>query len=512
MNDDNSDDFAEISALGRALAADAAAAKAPADDFYFDDPTRAQQLKVLTHLTQYTNLVLYLEGEEGCGKTTLLHHWVERIQGDASICRLDAGELASAANLLERMAAAWGLTLEANATEQALQAQLEALHQRQFRPLLVIDDAEHLPSQALAVVIRLASAPAHRAAPLHAVLCGTGLTADQRELGRRVSASEGDVFKTLQLLPLDEDQTRAFIGARLAATGRAVTPTAEQLRRLMLRSGGLPGRLATLIDEMYKSDLRADAPAVREEISATAPARRPARAHRYLAATAILALATVGGFLMTTAFWQPGNRGTQIQAPSMPKVDRQAGVDRTMIAGDVPALALDGTSAEQPVPSVPELPPPLATAAPAVAPPVANAIEPVAALGVGEAEITTATRPATVTPTPPATPSPPAAKKTKIKGEAWLRRQNPGHYTLQLLGAGREKAVVDYVKRYRMEAQAAYFHTLRDGKDWYGLTYGIYADQSAARAAGEKLSRQLKGAKPWLRSMKSVQIDLAAGE
>ncbi len=92
--------------------------------------------------------------------------------------------------------------------------------------------------------------------------------------------------------------------------------------------------------------------------------------------------------------------------------------------------------------------------------------------------------------------------------EGWLWSQDPSHYTLQLTAGTDKKAIQAFIKRHHLRGKAAYFHRLRDGKDWYILVHGSYAGYSKAKQAINQLPSAVQKAKPWARSFSAIHAEL----
>ena len=92
--------------------------------------------------------------------------------------------------------------------------------------------------------------------------------------------------------------------------------------------------------------------------------------------------------------------------------------------------------------------------------------------------------------------------------EQWIREQPAYRFTLQLFGTRSEDAVRNYADRFKLEGDVAYFVRDLKGSDWYTLIYGSYPDRAAAEAAVAKLPAEIRKAKPWPRSLKSVHASI----
>jgi len=92
--------------------------------------------------------------------------------------------------------------------------------------------------------------------------------------------------------------------------------------------------------------------------------------------------------------------------------------------------------------------------------------------------------------------------------EGWLWSQDPRHYTLQLTAGTNKQAIQSYISRHKLQGKAAYFHHLREGKDWYILIYGRFPDYSKAKQAIKQLPDAIQKTRPWARSFGAIHSEL----
>jgi septal ring-binding cell division protein DamX len=90
----------------------------------------------------------------------------------------------------------------------------------------------------------------------------------------------------------------------------------------------------------------------------------------------------------------------------------------------------------------------------------------------------------------------------------WLKSRDPTRYTLQLIGARDRAAVEKYVREQKVEAPYAIFSRPLNGRPWYSLVAGDYADRDAAVAARSRLPGRISRTDVWPRSFASVQENL----
>jgi len=97
-----------------------------------------------------------------------------------------------------------------------------------------------------------------------------------------------------------------------------------------------------------------------------------------------------------------------------------------------------------------------------------------------------------------------AARASPVKREDWLRLQPPGHYTLQLVGVGSEQAALGFIRRHRLDGDVAYFRTVRDGKPWFSVLYGVFPDRGAALRGRSRLPSSFRSRDAWPRTFASI--------
>ena len=93
--------------------------------------------------------------------------------------------------------------------------------------------------------------------------------------------------------------------------------------------------------------------------------------------------------------------------------------------------------------------------------------------------------------------------------EDWLRQQDPAHYTLQLVAGENLDTIRKFIREHRLvNDDLALYQTTRNGKPWYGLTYGIYPNKQKAIDARSQLAPHLRKLTPWVREFGNIQTAL----
>ena len=83
-------------------------------------------------------------------------------------------------------------------------------------------------------------------------------------------------------------------------------------------------------------------------------------------------------------------------------------------------------------------------------------------------------------------------------------------YTLQILGSSSEAAVQEFVAQNAagLRQTLGYYSSRRAGQAWYVVSYGVFADRSAAQATLNRLPSRLSAAGPWVRQLAGVQAEI----
>ena len=205
-------------------------------------------------------------------------------------------------------------------------------------------------------------------------------------------------------------------------------------------------------------------------------------------------------------------------------------------------IVIDGLQRVRPgspvTPSVVDMAPADASAAPVSATPTAQAKDAPAAATAAPPSTDTAKPASTAQPPapaeapkaatePPRTPTPPPAPSDKLPSDQppgakvaktaptsaaphpysadWLRQQAPGSYALQLLAGADREGSERFVQRHALTDKAAILETRRADKPWFIVVTGHYPDAARAQAAVAELSPELrKAVQAWPRSVKAL--------
>lgn len=102
-----------------------------------------------------------------------------------------------------------------------------------------------------------------------------------------------------------------------------------------------------------------------------------------------------------------------------------------------------------------------------------------------------------------------AAKKPlpskSLSDTDWLLSRQPTHYTLQILATKDKQAITRLTTNNQLSDKSAEYSFNDNGKQWFNLVMGDYANLQSARAAMQKLPESVRALNPWVRRFDSIQ-------
>ncbi|MGV8942978.1 AAA family ATPase [Thermomonas sp.] len=243
-----------------------------------------------------------LTGEVGTGKTTLSRLLLEQLPADTRIA-LVLNPRQDAVELLETICEELHIDIEgrrgsSKALIDALNVYLLDAYAKGLRVVVLIDEAQNLPADALEQVRLLTNLETHTQKLLQILLLGQPELRDMltrpdlRQLAQRITAR-------YHLTPLDGLGTEAYLRHRWRVAGGTRFPfTAKAVQRLHARAGGVPRLINVIAERALLAGYARDAAAIDPRLVDAAanevlqpPAKR--RWWPWLAATGMVAVAVI---------------------------------------------------------------------------------------------------------------------------------------------------------------------------------------------------------------------------
>lgn len=266
----------------------------PDANFFYPSNEHARALSFLRYGLEQADGFVIITGGVGTGKTTLMHTLLQELDPAEMLVATVVTTQLKEDDLLELVAVNLGLKTE-NATKAVLLRELEQLFlqeaQRGRRVLLVVDEAQNLPSESVEELRMLSNFQSSGRPLLQIFMLGqdefrdTLLSPGFEQLRQRITA-------TYHLNPLTVEETRTYIEHRLSRVGWQHDPefADESFPAIFEFSRGVPRRINNLCDRLllyaFLEEMHSiDAETVRivsEEIGAElrlgAPPRQPEEA------------------------------------------------------------------------------------------------------------------------------------------------------------------------------------------------------------------------------------------
>lgn len=536
--------------------------EAPDAAFIYSDPVLDTYLALLLDRLQMAQQVLLLTADRGGGKSTLLIRMLLRGHDDLAFCAFKA-KPGTMFNAIENTLLRCWQSEGDGPGAQSLEELICSHFANRRRPALVIDDAHYLGTDALRAIAGLLRSVRQRCGQSPGVLLAgeprlTSLVDEVADDGSTL----GPALR-LELRPLTQEQTEAYLRHRLVAGG-AEDPgllSGEPAIRIHRESRGLP-LLINHSANRYLQGLHGESDPTRSIEAPTTEKPRIAREPKgnlALRAFAIGGLA-VGVLLLSWLLSRETQEMQEVPAettarPGVEIVDRDDGYPRAGVDPYPPEPALQDRGALSPErvePSGGAFPDPLPLPArtdpepahwlkqwevadlpttvdesgpvrqsepskPADAP-ASDALPADGETPLPQPEVTTAPEPVVVPATEvledvrdqPADTAVRIAAESQADGpvmldERWLRQQTRSHFTVQLAASGNLERLQELSGSLPDDLERAWFAVVRDGRPWFSLVAGSYADSASAQASISRLPVRIRANEPWIRTFASIQ-------
>ncbi|MGE0486608.1 MAG: SPOR domain-containing protein [Gammaproteobacteria bacterium] len=508
-----------------------------------------QRLDLVHHLVEFGRQVIVVQGPRGSGRSRLLGTVADEAAGDWETVLLEGRQHNGAAALI----GAWTEALGAppGADDGDIDILREALHRltrQRRRCVLLVDDADALDDDAVALLQAIANHP-HDFEDTRVVLS----TADDGEEDFAAFFEAGvsgiGMVHVVEVPPLDTAGVRGLAAAWSALIGLppSVVLPEDAVDGVAQAAEGRPARVL----EYLAQRLEQGQPTEQEIFGGF---ELPARLKRVggialvgAAALGLVALAVTQRERAPAAVAEQGPTLIELELPDAPATEQVPAatvgeVTPTPAVREIPlTLPADGAASGNPTAlgtaaepridtdtaSPPIGSPPTASAAaatpePATAPPTTPAPASASALAVPtppaprDAIVPRPPLPPLDTPprtvVEPAPPEPTASAPSENKphesqayNAKWVLTQKPGAYVVQVFGGSTRAAAEKYLRgQGALRGRAAVLDLRRNGAPWHVVVWGLFPDRNAAAAAIATLPAAVRAAGPWPRSVGSL--------
>ncbi len=509
-------------------------------DALFSDSIFEQFVETLKHHLQFSDLFLIVEGDLGSGKTTLYRRLIQDEIANLYLLPLQAEATDTIVQLQQKIS----IHLKEQGNANYIDDNLKHLQVFDQKPVVIIDDAHVLSDTTIQELLRYQKKlESEKEVKIKILLFANRGMAQTLE---QITDLQHNQLYVQDMPALTSKQINAFINHKLLHAGYHEPSflSDEQLKTIAAKSKGLPiDAMKLAVTEIEKWVKHQSKKPLKVKLS------KPA----IIALVILVVIAGSGGiFFALQSFMNDQladisspvpttitTQDTNISAPVSPPVNNEPEPDTgvttealveapTIIATDIPSdtntvtelqereapvdLALTTPESEtsiaiqEPSPAL-MLPEPKTPAMPVIAPSPAKPAKP--AEPAPPPAPVQAEKPKIVLAKQVSHPGHPALEKLRqlgIKDPAWLRAQNPAHWTLQILGARDPQTLVNFIGQFKLNTDdTAWYVTDLKGKPWYVLLYRFYTDQDVARQSITRLPTEVQQGHPWVKSLDAVQ-------
>ena len=458
----------------------------PDTDVFFEGGNRGAILEALIYAITHGEGIIKVTGEVGSGKTMLCRVLQTRLPPNVETVYL-ANPSVSPEEILHAIAFEMQLRVPKDASRlevmHALNDYLVERHSRQRQVVVFVEESQGMPISTLEEIRLLSNLETQHNKLLQIVLFGQP-ELDENLRQQNIRQLRERITHSFNLLPLDVDDTRAYLTFRLRAAGyHGPDLFSRRVIAYMNRAcGGLTRRLNLVADKAllaafahgtHNVTLEHVRAAVRDsEFSNVEPTRSRLPIGYALSGVAI------GGALGVAAF-------ASYQALKADGPERAAMSDvSAQISQKVPEAV------------VPAVDPPLATVS---VPQRQNPGDP-AISGAPAAPVSTMA------------PASDVLEQRLHATDRWLDQENGAYYSIQLLGADDPELLREYFKTIAkyVEIEKVYvYRTTANRHPSLTVLYGTFPSRRDVSRTLENLPEELKLNRPYYRTIDGVRAEIA---
>lgn len=520
---------------------------------YFVTPELNQRLNLIRHLIQNSEQLLLVLADLGCGKTSLLNQ-IKKIASKQYehwwIYTLNSNPALSPEVLISTLLSTFNVRQEGKPTQvlqESLRNHIASMRYSGKLPILFVDDAHKLPLATLKFIVDFAMQGESLTRMRVILFCEPQITSILAT--HEFEIVHNTLIHTLDIPPFSKLQTRDYIQFRLEGSKyHPVHPfNSETLKKIYLESEGIPGEI-----NLYAQEVLSKFSEQRHLLSTSLSYSKLVWGIPIVIlflGTALLVYWYYPHFFHAETYTNQTFPSKQIlstqttfpettspsptmsphpslpvktyasslpvsnpQLPSLPKEKLSPPFEQFPVLTGTTELLKSPSYQKQDHAILPYHPTTLAEQvslssqedlmAPKTFPILPEVKKESKTTSSRETPISSEFKTPVVTENIPAVPHDPF-----LKGEQWLRYQNPHAYTLQILGAYDKGTLEKFLTQHSLSSQkVAMFKTIFNHKEWYVLVYGVFPNRTEAIAALEALPDPLKQTtQPWVRTLGNVQ-------
>ncbi len=234
-------------------------------DAYFSSTELAQRTDLLRHLTENSNLIPLVRGDEGIGKSTFISHLLELAPENWVTAEIDADVMLQPEALLANLARLFDLNDTGDHLMEDLALRFDDLRQDGYLPVIIVDDAHLLPEASIIALLRLHER-GQNDNPLAQLLLFAEPEIDDLLKTPQLRVMNLQLLQLLDMPVFTKEQAECYLKHLLATEeSMSIRPLSTvQIEKIYRDSGGLPGLIKqqaiALIDSYTKKTAKFELP------------------------------------------------------------------------------------------------------------------------------------------------------------------------------------------------------------------------------------------------------------
>lgn len=226
----------------------------PNPNWFFASKLHKRALAYLQYGLSQGEGFIVITGDVGTGKTTIANQLLSQLNQDEIIAKQIVTSRLSPDDLIRMIASAFNLVVSEQSKASYLDAIgsfLKRLHAQHRRALLLVDEAQNLPLEAIEELRMLSNFMADGKPLLQSFLLG------QNELNAVIQAPDMEQFRqriiaSSNLTPLQVEDTQAYVSYRIKQAGVETPLLSDDCFALIQGfSRGIPRKINTLMDRVF---------------------------------------------------------------------------------------------------------------------------------------------------------------------------------------------------------------------------------------------------------------------
>jgi len=445
---------------------------------FFNGKQVEQRLNLLLHLVQATNQIGLLIAKPGVGKSCLLAQLQLKAGDGLRTCTLNSESTRDVQSLALQCLTAFGIdtqgVLSGEALADKLTQRFTQLQKINIKPLLLVDDFELLPEEVRTEIIKWLHWRRNDTFLLQAIITATADVSEFNLLQQRI--------QHVDLPELSEQESATYLLQRLLDAGyQGASPfSSKEMQRFYQQSSGNPAKLNQLAHQKLLGIHPSFVSPVNINVTVIV------RWLGILAISVLLISLLVYQSDINELFSSDEADNELIKLPELIQEELA-----TVVVEDDAILSSEQAERNELLLLIDEL--------------TVQSDEQVVAVQQREKSL----QPSTLILTADAEVSAISVEQADLYQQDWILKQRATDYTFQLMGSWQHQEVTEFIEKYALVGDVAEFESIRNGRVWYALVYGVYNSKQTALTASSSWPAPLNTLPSWLRRFDSVQKQIS---